>query len=66
MAVVQARPGNEVDHRTVDAEGVDAAVRHRADVGHAAQPIIESSMLITRVRYLHGDIHGAVRAINIR
>jgi hypothetical protein len=37
---------------------VEGVCNQRADVGSCVQPIIESSILITRVRYLPGDIHG--------
>ena len=38
---------------------VEGACNHRPDLGSCVQPIIESSILITRVRYMPGDIHGA-------
>ena len=37
---------------------VEGVCNQRADVGSCVQPIIESSILITRVRYMPGDIHG--------
>src|SRR5215467_11069067 len=40
MAVVDARPGNEVKYRAIDADCSEAAIGHGTDVDHPAEPTI--------------------------